>query len=260
MKEKDLTIYPVKLENLEDPKWNQLDERLPKPPFLIVLQGPCASGKSVTLVNMLYNDNYYRDLFDHVVIISPTIENDLTWKIALEDESVTIITGDDLEDVDSVVDAIFQVQLKKVQLAESTHTQIPHLLMIIDDCLGMLGKKFARLCTKHRHPRISILVTTQDFRSIPLQCRSNASHYMIYRTHNKRELGKMIEEFGGQYGTDNFMKLYNQATDERYSFLVLHNRTVKAYKRFDQLLYDRHSEKQNTDNINETNSLGIADK
>lgn len=252
---KDLTIYPVKVEELEDPKWDTLDHRLPKPPFLLVLNAPCAGGKTTTIVNMLYNDNYYRDMFDSVVIFSPTIENDLTWQIAREDDKNTIITGEQLEQIDDLVETIYNIQLEKVKKAEEEHRTIPHLLMIIDDCLGLLGKKFARMCTRHRHPRVSVMVSTQDFRSLPVQCRQNASHYMIYRTHNKKELGKMLDEFAGMYGTDNFMRLYDAATDERFSFLVLHNRTVEAYKKFDTFLWSReeeHNEKEKLEsNIHE---------
>lgn len=240
--EHDLKIYPVKVSQLEDPKWDNLHENLPKPPFLIVLNAPCAGGKSTTMMNMLYNDGYYRDMFDSVVIFSPTIENDLTWEIAVQDDKNTIITGDKLEKLDELCESIYNIQLEKVKMAESNGTTIPHLLMIIDDCLGLLGKRFARMCTRHRHPRVSILVSTQDFRSIPLQTRQNASHYMIYETHSKKELGKMVEEFGGQFGADRLMDLYRQATEERYSFLVLDKRKVKAYKRFDTPLWSREDE------------------
>lgn len=241
-KQKDLTILPVRMDEVHDERWDDLDERLPKPPFIIVINAPVASGKTTSIVNMLYNDNYYRDKFDSVVIFSTSIENDLTWKVAIEDDKNTIITGDKLKGIDDIVETIFKIQKEKVTAAERDKTVIPHLLMIFDDCLGMLGNKFGNACSRHRHPRISMMVASQDFRSIPLLTRQNASHYMIYRTHNDKEVGKMAEEFGGQYGTKRFLELYQQATAERYSFLTLHKRTVKAYKRFEELLYDRAEE------------------
>lgn len=236
---KDLTILPIKQHVLEDPKWDSIDHRLPKPPFVLVSQGPAASGKSWSMINMLYNANYYRGMFDSIVIMSPTIENDLSWAMALQDERNTIITGEQLDDLDNLIQKIYDIQLGKVTKALDEGRPPPHMLMIIDDCLGLLGKKFGRICTRHRHPRISIIVSTQDFRAMPLQTRQNASHYMIFKTHNEKELAKIAEEFGGMYGSKRILELYHQATDEPFSFLTLHNRTVKAYKKFDQLLYER---------------------
>ena len=179
---------PVKVDIEEDPRWKTLDERLPVPPFLIVLQAPVASGKTTTFVNLLYDDNFYREMFDSVVIFSPTIHNDLTWKVALDDDTVTIYSGEELENIDDTMEHLYKIQLDRVREAEEAGNSPPHMLMIIDDCLGLLGKKFNRLVTRHRHPRLSIMVSTQNFRALNLQVRQNSSHYMIYRTNNNKEL------------------------------------------------------------------------
>lgn len=246
-KDKDLTILPVEeptgLSKLE-PKWDDLDERLPKPPFVCVLNAGVASGKTTTIVNMLYNPNFYRGLFDSIIIMSPTIENDLTWHTALNDDTVTVITGDKLDQTDDIIKAIFNVKTKEVQEAEERGEIPKQTLLILDDMLGMLGKKFDNMITRHRHPRISVLVTTQDFRSMPPKVRSNASHYMIYRTQNQKELAKIIEEFANNYGTQKFQECYDMCTREKHSFMCLHQRDKKIYKKFDELIYDANSKPQ----------------
>jgi hypothetical protein len=247
MAEKDLSVLPVKdPDNIKmyDEKWDNLDPRLPKPPFVFVFNAGVASGKTTTMMNLIYNPNFYRGLFDSIVIISPTIENDLTWKTALEDETVTVITGDQLEKADDIVDAIFQVKVKEMAEIEQEGLIPKQTLLILDDCLGLLGKKFARMITRHRHPRISVMVSTQDFRSIPIQCRQNASHYLIYRTQNHKELGKLVEEFGSIYGVQNFEDCFRECTKEKYHFMFLHQRDRKIYKDFDTLLYDGNEKTQ----------------
>lgn len=239
---RDLSILPVDIEEEEDPKWEDLDPRLPKPPFLMVFNAPVASGKSTTLMNFLYNENFYRDMFDSVIVISPTIENDSTWQTVLSDDRVMIVTGERLEQADDIIDAFYQQQMERVTEAKKEGTPRPHVLLILDDMLGLLGKQFDLLCTRHRHPCISILVATQDFRSLRHKCRQNASQYIIFRTNNKKELAKMEDEFSSNF--PNFREVYDTATKDRYSFLVIHQRTIKAYKRFDELLWSRDDDEQ----------------
>lgn len=234
----NLKIKPIKTEQVEDPRWDSLDERLPKPPFLMVLQAPIASGKTTMLVNLLYNPAFYEDKFDSIVIASPTIHNDLNWNAALKDDRNTILTGDDLDKLDDLIGRIYDLQLNRVQEALEEEVHPPHMLLVLDDCLGLLGKKFASTCTRLRHPRLSVIVSTQNFRSLPVQCRENAQHYVVFSTSNDKELAKITEEFSGVYGEQKFMECYREATKEKYNFLVMHRMRKQLYKNFDTLLFD----------------------
>jgi hypothetical protein len=236
--QKNLTVLPVIMPDDDmDEKWNALDPRLPKPPFLMVFNAPVASGKTTLLMNLIYNDNYYKDLFDSIVIISPTIENDSTWRTALDDDRIMIVSGDRLDQADDIIEEIYKNQMEKVIISKKEKKTKPHILIILDDMLGLIGKQFDLLCTRHRHPAISILIATQDFRSLKNKCRQNASQYVIFRTNNKKELAKMEEEFSSNF--PDFLTLYNEATQEKHSFLTIHQRTVKAYKRFEELLWEK---------------------
>ena len=72
-----------------------------KPPFLLVFNGSVRTGKSTILMNMIYNDNFYKDLFDKVIFISPTVHNDLTLKHCAEDEDIMKV-DEDLENLDEI--------------------------------------------------------------------------------------------------------------------------------------------------------------
>ena len=234
----DLRIRAVEMpDDIHDPQFDDLDERLQKPPFVMVFQAPVKSGKSTAMMNLLYNDNFYRDRFDNVIICSPTIEGDLTWATALDDDKNYIITGSKLEDLDNVIYQIWNRLYAKVTEAEKNGEHIPHTLVIIDDCLGKMGRKFEEVIARHRHPRMSFLVSSQDFRKIPQVCRNNASHYVIFRTYSKVELKKMQEEFGSVVGEDNFIRLYEQATKKKFNFLQLKKWDREAWQNFDTLLW-----------------------
>ena len=46
-------------------------------PFLLTVCAPVRSGKSVLLTNLILNPNFgYKEIFDRIFVISPTILND----------------------------------------------------------------------------------------------------------------------------------------------------------------------------------------
>jgi hypothetical protein len=230
-----LKILPVKKlpDTLDTKKKKELDERLPKPPFLMVVQAPVRSGKTNFIINLLYNDNFYRGHFEDVLYISPTIANDDTGKAVMDDEEVIKIT-ENLEDIDLILESIVELQKQKDKKDRK------QTLVVLDDMLGLIKSQgqsyFATLCSKYRHFRLSLIICSQNFRSIPVTARCNSTVYIIFKTNNKKELAKMEEEFDGNFP---FAELYEYATKERYNFLYLDNEKIKAYKNFDELIYDK---------------------
>ena len=95
------------------------------------------------------------------------------------------------------------------------------MLVILDDMLGYIKPRsyLAFLCTRYRHFKISLIISSQSFRSIPNVVRTNASFYIIFSTTNNKEMEKLNEEFDGLF--PNFKTLLKQATDKPYQFLYL---------------------------------------
>ena len=227
---KKLEILPVKTEENRSIKY--IPYPLQQPNFLMCICGPCRSGKGVLLMNILLNKSYgYKKYFKKIIYISPTLPSDKTGKILYDYDEIIKIT-DNLEQLNEI--------LKIIVNAQNEEEEKESLLVVIDDCLGLLGSNnsyFSTLCSKYRHYNMSIIVTTQNFRSIPLICRNNASSYIIFETHNKKEIEKMEDEFDGMY--PNFLNLYKEATKKKYSFLYLDREIVSAWKKFDELLYQK---------------------
>jgi len=229
-----LQILPVKkLDNLSSKKLQAIPEPLLKPEFLLIIVGPVRSGKGNLLVNLLENTNFgYRQYFDDVIYISPTIDNDVTGRAIKKDEKIQKIS-DGLEDIDLILQSIVELKTKEEKLTPT--------LVVLDDMLGLLKSTghsyFSNLCSKYRHYKLSLIVTTQSFRSLPVVCRYNASAYIIFKSHNKKEYGKLKEELEGNF--PDFDKLYNEATEEKFNFLFLNMEKIKAYKNFDTLLYEK---------------------
>lgn len=227
----DLDILPVKsLPEYDQERFEKLNPILLKPPFLGVLNGSVRSGKSVLLMNLIYNKNFYRGLFDKIIFYSPTVMNDKTLKHLAEDDDV-IKVYDNLHNVDAVFE---QIVNDKMEDEETSEEQWLH---IFDDMLGFINQKgfIASFTTKYRHSRNSMIFSTQLFRAIPNVIRTNATFYIIWKTNNKKEMAKLIEEFSGVI--PKFKELYDEATQEAYNFLYLDLRHLKAYHNFTELLW-----------------------
>jgi hypothetical protein len=228
---KDLTILKIRDKIPHDPRFDDLPEELLKPPFLLVVNGSVRSGKSVLIQNLIYNNNHYRDRFDNVIYISPTIHNDNSLQFMREDEDITML--DDPSRLDEYLQNIVNYQ--------SEHED-EYTLVVIDDCLPLKrGSYLTYLCTRYRHYKLSIIITSQDFRSVSNIIRANASGYILYKTANKKEFIKLQDEF--ESIVSEFDKLYDYATNELYNFLFLNLRNLDVYHNFTEKLYDKSKNK-----------------
>ena len=133
----------------------------------------------------------------------------------MEDDKIIKIT-EGLDQLDLILESIVEIQRAKEKEDRG------HTLLVLDDCLGLIktigNSYFASLCSRYRHYKLSIVVTTQNFRSVPVTCRYNATAYIIFKTNNRKELKKMEEELDGNFP---FLEVYSKATDARYDFLYL---------------------------------------
>ena len=221
-----LEILPV--QDKTPPDACKVDPVLPALPFSILAVGPCASGKTSTCLNLWLRKSFYRDCFDSVYVFSPTAAQDKTWRPALEDPRVTIFPGYD----DAVLRQIFDNQ------NEDSDADRAHVLVILDDCSGMLrpGSFLNELATKHRHPKISLYISSQLAKGFGPAVRENASAWLLFRTHTSGELMKSLTELAG--GFRDLEGLYREATKKKFAFLYLDTRRRKAYQNFTRLLWE----------------------
>ena len=73
-------IQKVK-DELDNDKFAGIHENLPTPPALVLIIGSVRTGKSNLLVNMFCGENFYKDKFDIVRIVSTTLHSDTKGKI-----------------------------------------------------------------------------------------------------------------------------------------------------------------------------------
>jgi DNA helicase HerA-like ATPase len=226
-----LKILPIKTNSKKTT--SKIPDPIPKPPFTINIVAPTKSGKTVAICNMIYR--WFKSEFDEIIYISPTctIDKTLQNNITIDDDIVKVHDKDDLKNIDSLIEEIVESQNKKGDDKKD-------ILIVLDDMIAYFKKTKSTLDdlpALSRHYNISFIVVSQVFTAFGPRLRKNAGYYMIYRIINKKDLEAIREEIGSNF--EDFDELYKEALDEKYSFLFLDNTEMKAYKRFEKLLWEK---------------------
>jgi hypothetical protein len=235
---KDIKLNPLEILSVKQAK-TDIKTKVPKPlpysngkPFTLCITAPSASGKSVLLVNLLYR--YYKPEFDEIYYISPTIMHDKTLEnnVKTDDEIIKIYEEEDLNNIDEVLKHI----------VDEIGKEEKKVLIILDDMIAYFKNQsyLNKIVALSRHYDVSFIITCQAYMSFPNILRKNASHHIIFRIFNKKDLEAIEDEIGTNY--EDYDEYYKEATKDKYSFLYITQRDPKLYKRFVELLWERYKD------------------
>ena len=150
-------------------------------------------------------------------------------------------------------------------------------LLVFDDILGILPKNvmskdhkfFSHFISTYRHGggiahegQISLLFFTQYYKDLSPVLRANSSYYYFLGAHSEKHQNQYSEELNAvsEGNSELFLELYKKAKDEnRYNFLTLDMRKLRAYKNLDTLIYERDDETTEPSNATNTDLVSKAD-
>ena len=210
----DLKVLPVK--DLPDEDKRPLNPVLPQPPALLLMISPIRTGKSTIISNLLLNSNFYsQSFFDEIIVFSPTINNDKTSRFLKKAATC----------YDTYTDETMEEIVSKQNAFEDKNDR-PSIALILDDIIGTIRREafINGLASRFRHYGIDLLLmSSQNYRKVSPVIRSNCTHMIIGSPFpNNKELGKIFEEIGDQFGGyDNMEAIYRAATPNKYDFLFL---------------------------------------
>jgi len=202
---------------------------------VLVLLSPRNTGKTCLAVNLYLNPSFWGDTkkangtsFEEVYIISPTINIDKSARHLKK-----VFTTFDNYDP-RILQGILDNQLA---LGEDA----PEISIFIDDCVGLMDKELATLCTRSRHYNIKLLIiSSQKFRqALDPTLRANITDLVVGSPFpNMRDLEAVADEFGDQYkGKQRWLELYKQATPKKYDFAYMRfSNPPEFYKNFEKKL------------------------
>jgi type IV secretory pathway VirB4 component len=238
-------LPPPKLEvfEIEDEFSVKFKHNLPKPPFRMLICGPSGSGKTQLIMNMLLNKDFYwtgnRPFFNRIFIMSPTVLSDPIWK--------KLQSNEEIWNRCSITDE-FETQTLDMML--NGNDREPKLL-IIDDFAAHLrntDKTVLNVFFRSRHVNCSVVLVTQNYKSVPKPCRSNASDIILFNFSSDKERKLIEEEMGTkQLSGKTFVRFLDEMLKEPYSFIWKNNRG-QFHKKFSlvKLIDDVSDEEEET--------------
>ena len=96
-------------------------------------------------------------------------------------------------------------------------------------------RQIHELYFRGRHHKISNLISTQRYRSIAPQIRTQCAALLAFRLRPQAELDAVLEEVSATYDKKTVAGFYREATEEPLSFLYIRLETMKI----DDMFWER---------------------
>lgn len=216
------------------------DEPLPQAHIVYLICGKRGSGKSTMLLNLLKRKSSpYHKFYDNIMMCSPTANRDPKFDKLVEELQREDKFYDTLND-DVVNDIVERLKQFNDEYAVEHPKSQPHNLLILDDCIHLMGTSNAhsslnQLFSNGRHLRLALFVCTQKLNKLSTLCRSQADLITFFPNDNQKEFDTLESEWN--IDPKLLKAVYNYATDEPNSFLhiSLFGRRPQFFKRFDKI-------------------------
>jgi len=86
------------------------------------------------------------------------------------------------------------------------------------------------LVIKHRHYGINLIFTTQGLKNIPKLIRNNTDVLQFFKSSSNKIIDEMYEMVSSNLTKEEFLRLYEYSTSEKYSSLIVNNHPKAKYK------------------------------
>lgn len=216
------------------------DEPLPQAHIVYIICGKRGSGKSTLLLNLLKRKNSpYHKFYDNIMMCSPTAGRDPKFDKLVEELQREDKFYDTLND-DVINDIVERLKQFNDEYAVEHPKSQPHNLLILDDCIHLMGTSNAhsslnQLFSNGRHLKLTLFICTQKLNKLSTLCRSQADLITFFPNDNQKEFDTLESEWN--IDPKLLKAVYNYATDEPNSFLhiSLFGRRPQFFKRFDKI-------------------------
>ena len=235
----DVSSIDTSKDDIEQPELAK-DENMYIPPLgsSVIISGKSGSGKSTLLANLIKDGRFYgpserkpKGWFDKIFLFSPTANGDDVQK-SLGIPKKYVFT--DLDEAPELLDIILNTQQEKIDGAKGAD-KVAQYCIIFDDIIGdtqfMNEKAFTRCFYQVRHVNCTTLICTQHFKKVPKICRLQANFVFFFQG-SAAEVDIVADEYAPpMYSRNEFRRLVNEATNEKFSFLTI-NMKVPWDRRF----------------------------
>lgn len=195
---------------------------LDKLPFRLVCVAPSGSGKTNMILNLVEKFSKGKGTFNSITIITRNKSEPLYEFLEERSEKkVKIEEG-----------------LEKLPAMDTFDKDLQHLVIFDDMVLEKAQKPMSEMYIRGRKRGISVCYLSQSFYKIPKTIRSNCNYFVLLKLSGKRDLNLILSEFELGVSKDELMEMYEDATKEKFSFLLIDveaNKEKKFRKNFLEL-------------------------
>ena len=176
-----------------------------KVPFRMCIVAPSGSGKTNFLINLLHLFSCgYKGTFQTIAIITRNKDEPLYRWITSKCDQITIKEG-----------------LTNTPQLDKFDKDYNHLVvwddLVLSKDLTMVEQYYIRA----RKLNCSVIFISQSFFKIPKIIRNNCSYMVLLKLSGNREVNMILSEFGLGITKDELLALYEYATAEKFSPLVI---------------------------------------
>ena len=212
-KKKDNDTHTGKIENLYDKIPKELLDKVENPnfhihklklPFRLCVVGPSGSSKTNFLVNLLSMFSAGAGTFASITIITRNADEPLYKWIKGKSDQIVIKEG-----------------LTNTPQLDKFDKEVNHLVvwddLVLSKDLSMVENYYIRA----RKLNVSVIFISQSYFKIPKIIRNNCSYMVLLKLSGNREVNMILSEFGLGVSKEELIQLYEYATAEKFSPLVI---------------------------------------
>lgn len=228
---------------LVDHEFKKVEKPFPSVASYMVFCGKSRSGKSSLITSLLTNSRMYRKAFHNVLVCMPY-------------HSFRSMKESDNPFVDLPEEKVYHEF--NINTLENIYQQVMHYsaekedsLLLIDDFASELKnhellKLLNALVNNRRHLRLSIWMSVQTYRSIPLSNRKTINYLVLFKCINKAEINSIWEEMTF-LSKEEFYELLKFVFKKPFEYMVLDRDANKYYKKFNEIIIrsENASEEEN---------------
>ena len=225
-------------------------EVLPRLPMRAIAVGPSGSGKTVFIASLiadLLRTRSGSSCFLHIYAWSPSIHVGPVWETVKDYAKKVLKQEDDCfyeqfhsEDLQAVID---KQQKLIASLKQRGSKMLPNILVCVDDFaddvqVARRETLLHQLFMRGRHMKISTLISTQKYRALAPQMRTQALSFFVFKLRSQQELDALLDEVSALGGRRFVESCYRVATARPHSFLYirLDQPQPQFLERFDYVL------------------------
>lgn len=249
MTSKDLTIYPVKI---DESHLNVVDKYplLPIPFFLTIL-GRVKAGKSTLLNSLTLSPRFYGDDFQIKILISPT---------ARSDPAMAHI----IEHFQFVFEEYSEHLLEEIVDMVENDENGDRYLLVLDDAITSNFKQnksgkvdgFSSLVTRYRHIKnqhtgqegmLSIILTLQYFKFLTPITRTMSMGIIIAGEMSESELKKIADAYDFMAPNGNtkaWLENYRKCKKEPFDICFMNVNDLETRRNFDEIVWSKKQDQE----------------